>query len=103
MCFITCSTSHSTNTAPEVLHKSKLRIILVKFHVRVSFKIPDSCENIPVGDTHTHTHTQKKPKKKSQNISPGPSIVVTCAPHLRLQNSHILEIIFTFYRCHSGT
>ena len=65
---VSCHSKLPSNTAPEVLHKSKLRIILVKFHVRVSFKIPDSCENIPVGDTHTHTHTQKKPKKKSQNI-----------------------------------
>lgn len=62
---VSCHSKLPSNTAPEVLHKSKLRIILVKFHIRVSFKIPDSCENISVGDTHTHKKTLKK---KSQNI-----------------------------------
>lgn len=51
---VSCHSKLPCNRVPEVLHKSKLRIFLVKFHIRVSFKIPDSCENISVGDTHTH-------------------------------------------------
>ena len=60
---VSCHSKLPCNRVPEVLHESKLRIFLVKFHIRVSFKIPDSCENISVGDTYT-----KKTLKKTQNI-----------------------------------